>query len=88
MRLSKNPVNLRFCPAMYRLAGRKRYKASSNKENKSNYDESKTDGNIQKPWQCLLSIAVNTHPQMELYRLITTCVIGLMTELLIAKTAG
>lgn len=88
MYLREDPMKLTFSPALYRLTGRKRYKAPSNKENKSNYDESKTDGNIQKPWQCLLSIAVNTHPQMELYRLITACVMGFMTELWMVKTAG
>ena len=80
MRLCKNPMNLGFRPALYRLARRKRDNTSPEQEDESNYDESKTDGNIQKPWQCLHSIAVNTHPQMELYRLIPACVIRLVTE--------
>lgn len=84
----ENTMNLRFRPTSKWLERRSGNRTSTKQQKDSNYDESKTDGNIQKPWQCLLSIAVNTHPQMELYRLITTCVIGLMTELLIAKTAG
>jgi hypothetical protein len=80
MCLRKNPVNLGFCPALYRLDRRKRDNTSPEQEDESNYDESKTDGNIQKPWQCLHSIAVNTHPQMELYRLIPTHVFRVIIE--------
>ena len=49
---------------------------SPEQEEKGNYDESKTDGNIQKPWQCEHSIAVYPHLQMEIYRLIAPCVLS------------
>ena len=80
MRFRKHPVNLGFRPALYWLARRKRDNTSPEQEDESNYDESETDGNIQKPWQCLHSIAVNTHPQMELYRLIPTRVFRVIAE--------
>ncbi|MEY4914501.1 MAG: hypothetical protein RJA02_770 [Armatimonadota bacterium] len=74
MGLCKNAVNLGFGPVSNGLAWRNRDNTSPEQEEKGNYDESKTDGNIQKPWQCEHSIAVYRHLQMELYRLMSSCV--------------
>ena len=75
MRLCINAVNLGFCPVSNGLARRNRDNTSPEQEKEGNYDESKTDGNIQKPWQCEHSIAVYPHLQMELYRLMSPCVV-------------
>lgn len=80
MGLCKNAVNLGFCPVSNGLARRNRDNTSPEQEKKCNYDESKTDGNIQKPWEREHSIAVYPHLQMELYRLIPACVLRLVTE--------
>ena len=80
MYLREDPMKLTFSPALYRLTRRMRDNTSPEQKDKCDYDESQTDGNIQKPWQCLHSIAVNTHPQMELYRLIPTRVFRVIAE--------
>ena len=71
----KNAVNLGFGPATYWQAWGGGDDTSPEQEEKGNYDESKTNGNIQKPWQCEHSIAVYPHLQMELYRLMSPCVV-------------
>ena len=72
MGLCKNAVNLGFGPVSNGLAWRNRDNTSPEQEEKGNYDESKTDGNIQKPWQSVHSIAFSAHAQMELYRLMSS----------------
>ena len=76
MNRCKDTVNLGFRPASDRLHLQNRDDTSTEQQKKRNYDESKTDGNIQKPWQCEQSIAVYPHLQMELYRLIAPCVLS------------
>ena len=76
MNRCKDTVNLGFRPASDRLHLQNRDDTSTEQQNKRNYDESKTDGNIQKPWQCEHSIAVYPHLQMELYRLTAPCVLS------------
>ena len=75
MGLCINEVNLRFCPASHMQIRCNPNHTSSKQNQESNYDESKTDGYIQKPWQRVHFIAVYAHPQMELYRLIPACVV-------------
>ena len=69
MNLYENTVNLGFHPASDGLHLRNRDDASTEQEKKRNYNETKTNGTIQKPWQCEHSIAVYPHLQMKLYRL-------------------
>ena len=76
MNRSKNAVNLGFGPATYWQAWGGGDDTSPEQEEKGNYDESKTNGNVQKPWQCEHSIAVYPHAQMELYRLMSPCVLS------------
>jgi hypothetical protein len=76
MNRCKDTVNLGFRPASDRLHLQNRDDTSTEQQKKRNYDESKTDGNIQKPWQCEHSNAVYPHLQMELYRLIAPCVLS------------
>jgi len=76
MNRCKDTVNLGFRPASYVQIRCNPNDTSTKQNQQCNYDESKTDGNIQKPWQCEHFIAVYPHLQMELYRLIAPCVLS------------
>jgi len=80
MYLREDPMKLTFSPALYRLTRSMRDNTSPEQKDKCDYDESQTDGNIHKSWHSMQSIAVTTHPQSKLYRLINTCVICTFTD--------
>jgi len=74
MNRCNDTVNLGLRPASHVQIRCNPDDTSAKQNQQSNYDESKTNGNIQKPWQSVHSIAFSAHAQMELYRLMSSCV--------------